>query len=147
MISGVNTTNLSVAVLPPVLQVAVISTSPSFFPVTTPFSSTSAISGAELDHVTDLSVASTGYIFALSCAVFPFLSCCVPQASFPLQLMDKLLTGITTLTVHLAFLLPSTVMAVITAVPSFNVSMYPPASIETTLSSELVHATFLLFAS
>ena len=63
------------------VALAVMVTLPAFLPVTRPFPSTVATSSSELDHVTVLSVASSGLTVALRVSVPLTSMVCSPEGS------------------------------------------------------------------
>jgi hypothetical protein len=107
------TVTLHIAAFPPSAVFAVIVAVPTVFPVTTPPKSTVAIDELPLDHVTVLFSAFDGATVALSVALSPILTDSV------VLLRLTLVTAIgVTVTLHIAVFPPSTVVAVIVAVPT-----------------------------
>ena len=127
-------------VLFPSAVVTVIVAVPAAFAVTFPSLSTVAIAPSLLLHVTFLLVAFAGATFALSFALFPFVS--VSEV----HLSDTPVTGIPTVTVHVAVLPPSFVVTVIVAVPADFTVTFPSLSTVAIASSLLLHVTLLLVA-
>ena len=130
---------LHVAVLPPAL--AVIVTSPSFTPVTTPLPLTVAIDVLLEDQVTDLFVALSGFTVAVIVPVLP--------GAIVMLLLFRL-TPVTatslTVTLQVAVLPPTAVFAVMVAVPAFTPFTTPELlTVATAVLLEL-HVTLLLGA-
>lgn len=137
------TVTLHVAVLLPSAVLTVIVADPTFFPVTTPPEDTVAIVVLLEDHVIDLFVASEGFTLADNDDEPPTTK--LKEDLFKLTLV----TGtffFSTVTEHVAVLLPSTVFTVIVAVPTFLAVTSPS---EDTVTTEVLlddHVTLLLVA-
>ena len=123
-----------------------ITATPSFFAVTRPVASTTAISSSELLQMTESSVASEGITNALSCSLSSFSSI-IDDIAIPLRLMETPSTCVGTKTVHVSSNPPSAVTTLITAVPSFFEVTNPVLSTVATVSSELFQETELSVAS
>lgn len=127
--------------MPPSVVVTVIVAVPAAFAVTTPEEDTVATEVLLEDQVTDLSVAFDGVTVAVKLCVSPTVM---------VRLVWFRLTPVTvigfTVTEHVAVFPPSSVVAVMTAVPTFTADTFPLESTVATLELELVHVTFLFVA-
>ena len=114
---------------------------PAAFAVTKPEDETVATDVLLEDQETDLSVALDGVTVADNVWVSPTVI---------VRLVWFRLTPVTvigfTVTEHVAVFPPSSVVAVMTAVPTFTADTFPLESTVATLELELVHVTFLFVA-
>ena len=139
------TVTLQVAVFPPSAVVTVIVAVPAFTPVRTPLllSLNLAIEVSLLVHVTFLSVASEGVIFAVSVTVLPIATVGTDgEIATPV-------TGLappSTLNVQEAVYPPSSVVAVTVAVPALIAVTLPFESTLTILLLLVLHLTLLSVA-
>ena len=129
------------AFLPPSFVVTVIVAVPAAFAVTKPEDETVATDVLLEDHVTDLSVALDGVTVADNVWVSPTVI---------VRLVWLRLTPVTaigfTVTEQVAVFFPSSVVAVMTTVPTFTADTFPFESTVATLELELDQVTFLLVA-
>ena len=127
--------------MPPSVVVTVIVAVPVAFAVTTPEEDTVATEVLLEDHVTDLSVALDGVTVTDNVWVSP---------TAIVRLDWFRLTPVTaigfTVTEQVAVFFPSSVVAVMTAVPTFTADTFPFESTVATLELELDQVTFLLVA-
>ena len=130
-----------VAFFPPSFVETVIVAVPAAFAVTTPDVETVATEVLLEDQVTDLSVALDGVTVADNACVSPTVM--VRDVWFRLTPVTAI--GFT-VTEQVAFLPPSSVVAVITAVPSLTAETFPFESTVAMFVLELDHDTFLFVA-
>lgn len=140
-VTGTFTVTEQDAVLPPSSVVAVMVAVPPETALTLPFESTVATFVLELDHDTRLLVALEGATVAVNVSLPP--TSIVNDDLFKLTLDTE--TGSTVKT-HDAVFPPSSVVAIITEVPTLIADTFPFESTIATLLSELDHDTFLLVA-
>lgn len=107
--------------------------------LTLPLASTVATAVLELLHVTFLLVAVVGFIVAVNVSLAPTVIDSVVLFN------ETPVTGIVTVTVHVAVLLPSAVVTVIVAVPPPFAVTVPLETVATEVF-ELLHVTFVLDA-
>ena len=131
-----------VAFLLPSSVVTVIVVVPTDFAVTTPELDTVATLVLLLVHVTFLFAALLGDTVAVNVLILPFTMLIVLE----LKVTPLTLIGVT-VTSHVAFLLPSSVVTVIVAVPTDFAVITPVEDTVATLVLLLVHVTFLFSAS
>lgn len=134
------TVTVQLAVLLPSSVVTVIVAVPSALAVTNPVEETVATEVLLLVQVTFLFVALEGYTVAVSVPVA--FGASVIEVLFKLTLV----TGIVTVTEHVAFLLPSSVVTVIVVVPAPLAVTNPDAETVATEVLLLLQVTFLLVA-
>ena len=110
-VTGTRTVTLQTALWLPSAVVTVTSAAPAAFAVTKPELETVTTELLEEDHDTDLLEADDGATVAVSCCVWPLIIVAVVGET------ETPLAGVVTVTVQVAFLPPSVVVAVIVAVP------------------------------
>ena len=139
------TVTLIVSLYPPSTVVTVIVALPGLIPVITPVDETFAIFVSELFQTTSLFVALVGRTVAVTLAVLPTL---ISTFSLLTLIPVTAISFSANSTVILTFAvnLPSFVVTVIVAVPSFNASTLPFLSTITTSESLLSHVNDLSFA-
>jgi hypothetical protein len=132
-------------VKPPSAEVAVMVTLPADTPVTTPVLLTVARAGEEDDQVTDLLVAASGVIAALKDIVLPGFT--KPVAGDTVIPVTAILPALGVMvTVDEAVNAPSTVVAVMVAVPGDTLDTSPVEETTATPVLELLHVIDLFVA-
>ena len=126
------------------LDTAVIVTVPVFFAVTSPVLLTTATDASDVFHSTDFAcVVLSGIYFIPSCTCAPFSS---SAGALVIVIVLSCIISFSTVILHLAVFLPSSVITVITASPNDNAVTSPLSSTAATASLSDVKCTFLLSA-
>ena len=130
--------------LPSALDTAVIVTVPVFFAVTSPVLLTTATDASDVFHSTDFDcVVLSGIYFIPSCTCAPFSS---SAGALVIVIVLSCIISFSTVILHWAVFLPSSVITVITASPDDNAVTSPLSSTVATASLSDVKCTFLLSA-
>ena len=128
----------------PSFDTAVIVTVPVFFAVTSPVLLTTATDASDVFHSTDFDcVVLSGIYFIPSCTCAPFSS---SAGALVIVIVLSCIISFSTVILHWAVFLPSSVVTVITVSPDDNAVTSPLSSTVATVSLSDVKCTFLLSA-